>query len=251
LRVIGVVDLLGGRAVRARGGRRDRYEPIGAAVDLARTYVDGYGLRELYIADLDAIEATTDVARPIDVARPSQGRDGGAESPALRMIRQIATIGVPLWLDAGSTSVSQARHALALGAAHVIVGLETLPSFEALEDICSAVGGERVAFSLDLRNGEPLRASDAIPREDAQQLAARAASAGAGAVIVIDLARVGMRIGLDFDLIARVRKAATGLTLCAGGGVRGPEDLERLAGAGCDAALVATAIADLYRTGSR
>ena len=75
-------------------------------------------------------------------------------------------------------------------------------------------------------------------------MAARAASAGAGAVIVIDLARVGTGAGLDLALIARVRETTPGLTLVAGGGVRGLDDLARLADSGCDGALVATALHD-------
>jgi len=61
---------------------------------------------------------------------------------------------------------------------------------------------------------------------------------------VIDLARVGTGAGLDFGLIARVRDAVPGLTLLAGGGVRGLEDCARLADTGCDGALVATALHD-------
>jgi phosphoribosylformimino-5-aminoimidazole carboxamide ribotide isomerase len=229
VRVIGVIDLLDGRAVRAHAGRRDRYEPIGDAVDLARRFVDRHNLTELYVADLDAIE---------------QGR------PASLTIRRIADIGVPLWLDAGVSSLDRARHALDLGAAHVVVGLETLRSFDALQAICDGIGGERVAFSLDLRDGEPI-AGGAIPRETPERLAALAAAAGAGSVIVIDLARVGTRVGLDFALIARVREAVPGLTLLAGGGVRGTEDLETLASAGCDGALVATALDALYPSATR
>ena len=62
------------------------------------------------------------------------------------------------------------------------------------------------------------------------------------ALIVIDLARVGTGAGLDLGLIARVREATPALTLLAGGGVRGPDDILRLADAGCDGALVATAL---------
>jgi HisA/HisF family protein len=240
VRVIGVVDLLDGRAVRALAGQRDRYQPIGDAVDLARRYVDHHAIRELYLADLDAIEAASEVAH----------RDGGPERPALRLIRQIAAMGVPLWLDAGISSVDRARHALDLGATHVVVGLETLQSFDALRAICAGIGGDRVAFSLDLRDGEPV-AGHQVPRETPERLAARAAHAGAGSVIVIDLARVGTRAGLDFELVARVREATPGVTLLAGGGVRGAEDLETLAGAGCDGVLVATALDALYPSASR
>jgi len=229
VRVIGVVDLLDGRAVRARAGRRDRYQPIGDQVDLARRYVEHYALTELYLADLDAIE---------------HGR------PASGAVRQIAGLGAPLWLDAGVWSLDLARQALELGAAHVVVGLETLQSFDALRAICDGIGGGRVAFSLDLRDGEPIAGHD-IPRETPERLAARAANAGAGSVIVIDLARVGTRVGLDVELLTRVREAAPGLTLLAGGGVRGADDLEKLARAGCDGALVATALDALYSSARR
>jgi phosphoribosylformimino-5-aminoimidazole carboxamide ribotide isomerase len=229
VRVIGVIDLRHGRAVRAYAGRRDRYQPIGDAVDLARQYVDRYKLTELYVADLDAIES--------------------AEQPA-QQIRQIADLGVPLWLDAGVSSVERARHALDLGATRVIVGLETLPSFYALRSICTAIGGGLVAFSLDLRAGEPI-AGRGIPHEAPEQLVARAADAGARSVIVLDLARVGTRAGVDFELLGRIRKAAPGLALLAGGGVRGPADVEKLAALGCDGALVATALDALYPSVTR
>ena len=234
MRVLGVLDLLAGRAVHARGGRRDSYEPVrtvagvaidGDAVELARTYLRRFGLTEFYAADLDAI-----------ANRPPQDT----------LVASIAALGAPLWLDAGIASVTAARHALELAAAVVVVGLETMPSYDALAEICASAGGDRVAFSLDLRDGEPVVDSEgsAIRGEPPPVVAARAAAAGVGALIVIDLARVGMGTGMDLALIARVREAAPGLTLLAGGGVRGADDLARLADAGCDGALVATALHD-------
>src|SRR5262249_54693866 len=144
MRVIGVLDLRNGLAVHARAGDRRRYAPVqsvageaiepGDALALARTYRDRFDLRELYAADLDAIE----------------GR-----APQDRLVSSLAAVG-PLWLDAGVSSTDHARHALTLGAAHVIVGLETLRSWDALDEICRSLGSGRIAFSLDLRDGQPL-----------------------------------------------------------------------------------------------
>jgi phosphoribosylformimino-5-aminoimidazole carboxamide ribotide isomerase len=234
MRVIGVVDLLAGRAVHARAGQRESYAPVetvagspiepGSAAALAHAYIERLGIRELYAADLDGI----------------LGR-----APQDALVAAVAALGAPLWLDAGVSSVDHARRVQDLGAARIVVGLETLPSFKALEEICAVLGSDRVAFSLDLRNGKPIVADgDILPREPAHAVAARAADAGAGAVIVIDLARVGTGAGLDLAMIARVRSVSRELTLLAGGGVRGWEDLEQLAAAGCDAALVATALHD-------
>jgi HisA/HisF family protein len=231
MRVIGVVDLLAGRAVHARAGQRARYGPVeavagssiapGDALALAHIYIDRLGLSELYVADLDAILYGT---------------------PPQAIVAAVTALGVPVWLDAGVSSTSQARRANDAGASYVIVGLETLSSFDALAEICSGLGGQRVAFSLDLRDGWPVgqAAADVPP----PLIAARAAVAGAGAIIVIDLARVGTGSGFDFETIARVRDAAPESLLLAGGGVRGPDDLVRLAESGCDGALVATALHD-------
>ena len=224
-----MLDLAAGRAVHARAGAREHYLPVtsvagsgidaGDALALAGAYLGPLGLSELYAADLDAI-----------TARASQDA----------VIAALTRLGAPLWLDAGVFSAEQARHARDLGAATVVVGLETLRSYDSLGDICDEAGTGTVALSLDLRNGRPVCA---FPNHDSPEVvAARAADAGVQAVIVIDLARVGMNVGLDLALIGRLRAAVPGVTLVAGGGIRGPEDLSRLGDAGCDGALVATAL---------
>jgi HisA/HisF family protein len=231
VRVVGVIDLRGGRAVHAQGGCRLAYRPVssvaGDAIDgdaarLARVYVGRLGIRQLYVADLDAIEGG---AHQDDAVRGivSSAGDGGA----------------PVWLDAGCATSAQAERARTTGAAQVVVGLETLPSFDALREI--AAGGP-AAFSLDLRGGRPVAAVPAFRQEVPEVLAARAAAAGAAAIIVLDLDRVGSGRGLNIALLARIRDAVPGITLLAGGGVRGEEDLRRLDEAGYDGALVATAL---------
>jgi HisA/HisF family protein len=238
MRVIGVMDLLGGHAVHARGGARERYAPVrvvadspiepGDAVSLARIYLDRFGLEELYAADLDAI----------------LGRDSRHANHDL-LVASIAALGAPVWLDAAVSTAAQARRLLTLGVAHVIVGLETLASFDALGEICAAIDGDRVAFSLDLRNGTPISVyPEVLQGQTPLALAARAADAGVGHIIVIDLARVGLNAGVDLEVISGVRGAVPELTLLAGGGVRGADDLTRLAEAGCDGVLVATALHD-------
>jgi phosphoribosylformimino-5-aminoimidazole carboxamide ribotide isomerase len=229
MRVIGVIDLLDGLAVHARAGNRTSYAPVraiagsplpaGDTVALARAYVDRFGLCELYVADLDAI-----------LGKP----------PQHDVIRALSALPVTLGLDAGVSSVEQARRASDSGASYVIVGLETLSTFAALDEICLALGGEQVAFSLDLREGNTIGAAGfGLSTVD---VAARAVQSGATALIVLDLARVGMATGPDFDGIATIRRRAPDVRLIAGGGVRSREDLVRLADCGCDAALVATAL---------
>ena len=232
MRIVGVIDILSKRAVHARAGNRSAYVPIeraaGVSVDgdveaLARVYVETLGVRELYVADLDAI------------ARGGSAMNGD-------LIGAVAALGVPTWVDAGVTAASDATQVIQAGASLVIVGLETLSSFSALTEICGVVGGPRVAFSLDLRNDVPLSVPNDATGPAVESLVAQAAGSGAETVIVLDLARVGTGAGVDLELMRRVRRTVPAVALFAGGGVRDDSTLRALEGAGVDGALVATAL---------
>ncbi len=62
MRVIPVLDIMGGVVVRGVAGRRSEYRPIESSLCsscdppvVARAIVERFGLAEFYIADLDAI----------------------------------------------------------------------------------------------------------------------------------------------------------------------------------------------------
>ena len=229
-RIVGVIDLRDGQAVHATGGMRHAYSPVtiegremrpGDAATLAAFYGE-LGLQDVYAADLDAI-----------TGKPWQHA----------LIRALAARVPRLWLDAGISTPADAERALALGAWRLVIGLETLPSYEALGTICDIATPERVALSLDMRDGVTLTADTGIPPgTPAAVVAAQAIERGVRTIIVLDLARVGARRGCNLETIAAVRQAAPGVTLLAGGGVRNESDLRQLAAAGCDGALVATAL---------
>ncbi|HVL17398.1 MAG TPA: HisA/HisF-related TIM barrel protein, partial [Gemmatimonadales bacterium] len=82
----------------------------------------------------------------------------------------------------------------------------------------------------------------ALAASDAESLAVRAIEAGAGAVLVLDLGRVGTGGGVDLRLLAQLRRAVGSTELLAGGGVRTRRDLDRMQDVGCDGALVASAL---------
>ena len=230
-----MLDLSRGVAVWAVAGDRARYAPLasvaapgatGDAVAIRLAYRRVLGPTDCYVADLDAIRGG-----------PLQGS----------LLRELARIGAgePLLVDAGVRTPEAADAAAACGASVVVVGLETLGAFVELAAIVDRVGRDRAAFSLDLRAGFPvLHATMAatVDESDPVPLAMRAADAGVGTIILLDLGRVGTGAGVDLALLARLRRRCPSVRLLAGGGVRTREDLERLRDAGCDAALVASAI---------
>jgi phosphoribosylformimino-5-aminoimidazole carboxamide ribotide isomerase len=225
--IVGVIDLLDDRAVHASGGDRSQYQPVvlgdgeeGAPGGLARFYTEQLGLNDVYVADLQAI-----TGRQWQVDR----------------IREIAAVTPTLWLDAGIATPDAAARARSLGASRVVVGLETIPSLDALADLCATPDGGDVVLSLDLRAGRVLAHSD-VSGLTPEAIAVHAEAAGVRTIIVLDVARVGSANGCDVELMAAVRHAAPSVTLLAGGGIRDADDVRRLIDVGCDGILAATGL---------
>jgi phosphoribosylformimino-5-aminoimidazole carboxamide ribotide isomerase len=244
VQVIPVLDLMGGQVVRGVGGRRDEYRPIRSALcdnaqpaSVGQALV-GLGFRQAYVADLGAIENQIKGVGRQD-SRP----------PEWPIYEELMRLGLDLTIDAGLRDAQQAR-AMAdyrvdgRPIAGIVAGLESLAQPAALAEMCEVVGPRRLVFSLDLKRGVPL-ASAAWNGLGAEQIAAIALRAGVRRMIVLDLANVGMGEGVATLALCRtLRCLAPELQIISGGGVRGPDDLVALSRAGCDAALVASALHD-------
>jgi phosphoribosylformimino-5-aminoimidazole carboxamide ribotide isomerase len=238
VRLVPVLDLLGGRVVRAVGGRRGEYQPLRSPLSddpspaaLARALTRRFPVGELYAADLDAIAG----------ARP--------ELSLYETLRSAAAVN--LWVDAGAADEADAFRLVCAGV-HAVVGLETVAGPAAWRRIARAVPAERLVFSLDLKAGKPLGTVEAWGTADPLTLGLKAAdeaaqvtTAGLTRLIVLDLARVGENGGVGTELLCeRLSRRLPGVEVFAGGGVRGPADLTRLAACGVAGVLVSTALHD-------
>ncbi len=244
MRIIPVLDLKAGIAVLAKGGDRAHYAPVCSILhegsdplELARAYRDRLGLSEVYLADLDAIAGSP---------------------PNVGLYEQITALGMTLWVDAG---VGAEQGGQALGEytrsqsplpAHVrttmilVAGLETLQGPRVLASLVEQRGPDRVAFSLDLRDGNSLVPTQQIwNTEDPRKIAEVAVKQGINRLIILDLARVGMSSGVGtLPLIAAIHRNHPTIEIIAGGGIAGPDDLRALEDAGASAALVGSALHD-------
>jgi HisA/HisF family protein len=224
MEIIPVLDLKSGQAVHAVRGERDQYSPVqgllGSGEDpvtLATAYRDQLGCHSCYVADLDAIA----------------GAVGHID-----LLRALASLGLSLWVDAGISTIVQARPLFDLGVARVIIGSETLSSTEQLTALATEFTPDRLVLSVDLKGGV-LRAPDGI--DTPHQLVAFAAETGLKQIILLDLARVGASAGPPLDLLTTLQPHFPDLHYYAGGGVRSAADLEDLTQAGAAGALIATA----------
>lgn len=226
MRIIPVIDVMGGVVVRAIAGRRSDYRPIETRLTrstepmaVAEALLQLTGAKELYVADLDAI-----IGDGVSTCDPSHFH---------------ATV----LLDAGLRTVEQLETLKRWPSVRAIVGTETWEvSPNNWPQPFPAI------LSLDYIDGQ-LRRGWSVSTEEMEisAIASRVTS-----MIVLDVARVGMGQGSGTEqMIELLRRAHPNAELIAGGGVRHWDDIYRLEQAGADAVLVASALHDgsLFRLG--
>jgi phosphoribosylformimino-5-aminoimidazole carboxamide ribotide isomerase len=234
--VIPVVDVMNGIVVRGVAGRRSSYKPVESCLcdshdpaEVLQAFREWFGLRVYYIADLDALEGI------------------GVQWALLESLCQP---GIDLWVDAGFTSANSVRRMADLlftasDGSRLIIASETLRSMRDFSEVVSAIGPERVVFSLDLMQGKVRGQGDGVAGVEPMELMRRIAAAGVTRTIVLDVAGVGMRRGvLTLELCRTLRVEHPEVALFSGGGVQSQKDLWHLKDAGCAGALVATALHD-------
>lgn len=215
--------------VRAVRGNRQAYQPIVSAlcassdpVTVARILCEHCAARQLYVADLDALQG------------------GAAQVAVVRQLLQ-AVPDVELWLDAGFADASQA-HAVCgdLGplAERIVCvfGSESLRSREALQACFKPTEppSRQALLSLDRRDGQRL---DPAGCWDSPALWPQR-------VIVMTLERVGAGTGPDLQTLRDLQAMSPATRLIGAGGMRSEADLRLAREAGASAWLVASALHD-------
>jgi phosphoribosylformimino-5-aminoimidazole carboxamide ribotide isomerase len=217
LQAIPVIDLKGGKVVRARMGERASYPPLQSPlsptsdpVDVVGGLLAVYPFPTLYAADLDAIEGDGDNLRALRRIR--------AEFPALQV-----------WVDNGAADAAALQALIGADLGAPVIGSESQRD-SAL--IAQHVGTRGIVLSLDFR-------ADTFqgPREILAEPALWPQR-----IIVMTLARVGSGAGPDLKRFSAIRSIAGGREVYAAGGVRDPADLSALKAAGAAGALIATAL---------
>ena len=229
MRVIPVMDLRDGVVVHAVKGERERYQPVKSVLAdtaeplaVVRAFREKLRLQELYIADLDAIQGCGHHRALID----RLAHQGGME----------------LLVDAGAADVESVLRVLATGASKVIIGAETLASWEALAAIRAAVPVHRLVFSLDMQAEKVLSRCPQLAALSPLEALERLKRTGWQEVILLDLVRVGTGGGVARALVTEARRKFPELALLVGGGVRDANELWNLKALGVAGVLVATAL---------
>ena len=232
MNIIPVIDISLGIAVHARRGERMTYQPIRSALlqgadpmALLRAYCKTLESRAVYVADLDAISGLGDNLSIIAEMAASEPQ-------------------VELLVDAGIRGANEARCLLESGAGKVIIASESLPSLDAASAPLSALGAERAVFSIDMMDRTVLWREASTEPRDPKKVAARLMSLGFREAILLEMERIGTGGGIDARFLGRIARAAPGMNLIVGGGIKTATELPRLKRAGASGVLLATALHD-------
>jgi phosphoribosylformimino-5-aminoimidazole carboxamide ribotide isomerase len=224
--VLAAIDLRGGRVVRLRQGDFDRETAYSDdPVDVATRFADA-GARWLHVVDLDG-------------ARTGVPAHGGTISAIVSAVGDR----VRVELAGGLRDEAAVAAVLDLGAARAVVGTAALEHPAFAGRLVAAHGPERIAASIDVREGHAVGhgwASDAasVPAADA---IGRLGEAGVATFEVTAIDRDGLLGGPDIGLYERLVAMGVG-SIIASGGIATTEDLKAVRALGCTGAIVGRAI---------
>lgn len=202
------IDILDGRAVRLRQGRKEEATVYGTPVEMARRW-SAAGARWLHVIDLDgAFEG-----------RPVNTQSIGEIRKACPQVR--------IQVGGGVRNMDAVDQLAGAGVDRMILGTAAVEDAEFLGRALERFG-DRIAAGIDAREGVA-RLSGWTTRSEltALDLADRLEQAGVDLVIYTDISRDGELAGVNVDATLKMLEA-TGLRVIASGGVSTADDLVRL-----------------------
>ncbi len=215
------IDLMDGKAVRLRQGKRDDVTVYGDPLDMAKQWRD-LGAKWLHVVDLDA------------------AFDGSTKALAL-LEKLVSVFGGPIELGGGLRTVEDIRIRMESGIRMCIIGSAACDHPEVVGEACAA-WPKRIVVGIDAKNGMAavhgwvkttgLRAVD---------LALNMKKLGVERIIYTDVAKDGMMQGPNLQEV-RTMVRETGMQITGSGGVSCLEDVLHLQQAGCEGAILGRAL---------
>jgi phosphoribosylformimino-5-aminoimidazole carboxamide ribotide isomerase len=227
MQVLPAVDLMGGRAVRLKQGRKNEKteyydDPVQPALNFART-----GARWLHVVDLDG--AFEGEGKNTEVVR--------------RIVQAVSPLGMKVELGGGIRNLERIEQVLELGVSRAILGTVIYTDAELLPSAVKKFGASSIVAGIDASGGKvAIRGWEEVTERDAIEVAAEVRSQGCERVIYTDIATDGMLGGPNIPALEAV--ASVGMATIASGGVSTLDNVRavaKLAGRGIEGMIVGRA----------
>ena len=225
-RIIPCFDVLDGRVVKHVGFLNDRRD-AGNPVELAKTYSDE-GADELVLLDISASE------------------DGRLATR--RVVEQVAAqVNIPLTVGGGVSTVEDVRELLLAGADKVSMNTGAVRNPALIREAAHRFGEQCVVVAIDANLNETMGEYEVMVKGgkvgtgmDVIEWAKKAASLGAGEILLTSFHQDGTREGYDLTLTRLVSRAIK-IPVIASGGAGTKEHFAKVLTDGeADAALAAS-----------
>ena len=218
--VIPAVDVFGGRLARLSDGGVLFVEAFGGdPIAAARSFADA-GARWIHVVDMDL------------------ALDG--EFRNLEVVAGIADLGVSVQASGGIAGLAEVERALAAGSRRVVLGSSVLSDRPTAEEVLG-LHGDALAVGIEAdRDTIRTRARRHVALSLPETMA-WLAGLDVARYVHTSVGRVGGLEGPDLDAIGALIRV-TGRPVVASGGIRGPEDLRRIASIGAQGAILGRAL---------
>ncbi len=206
--IIPAIDLKDGRCVRLAEGRMEDATIFNEDPAAQATLFQTAGFEWLHVVDLDGAFA-------------GEPKNAGAVMGILDRLH------IPVQVGGGVRSIESVTFWLNAGASRVILGTAAVRD-PALVRHAAREFPQQIAVALDTRAGKVAVAGWAEQTEvNAADMARRFEDAGVAALIVTDIARDGLKTGVNVTLTGQIADAVT-IPVIASGGVKSVADIAAL-----------------------
>ena len=221
MRLYPAIDLLDGKVVRLREGKRAEVTVYGDDPLAVAQAHRAAGAAMIHVVDLNGAFDQSDAQLPL-------------------IAELIAKAGVAVQVGGGLRSAARVAAYVAQGCARVVIGTAALDD-GFLQAVCAAHPG-RVVVAVDAKDGVvATHGWTQTSGVTALALAQRAAAAGAAAVLYTDVARDGTGVGPNVEATAALQ-ARLDLEVIASGGIGALAHLQALAAQGVRACVLGRAL---------
>ncbi len=229
-RIIPVIDILDSKAVHAIKGERAKYKPLESKlinssdpIEIIKLLKQKFNFREFYIADLDAI---------INY------------SPNLEILSKILKIPeIEVIIDPGIKDKEDLLKYSKYNIKKIILGLETINDYNIINEGLRILGKYKLIISLDMFKGKVISKIKDLRNQNPLNVVNKLKRFGVKELILLDLFRVGQKIGGIPQVYLKILKNFKGIVL-VGGGIKDLMDLTSYYNNKFSGVLIATALYD-------
>jgi len=229
-RIIPVIDILNSQAVHAIKGEREKYKPLKSVlindsnpIRIALKLKNKYLFNEFYIADLDAILQ---------------------KKPNIAIISKILDIpGVEIMIDPGIETKKNVEKYFKLNIKSLILGLETLRDLKVITECLNLFDTNKIVVSVDMYNEVIQTNIKELKNQDILKVVRKVEDLGIVNIILLDLFKVGQKMGGISALYLKIREQFNGEILI-GGGTKDLQDIKDYKSNNFSGVLIGTALHD-------